>query len=205
MVKQWLYIWYLITVYECLLCQFQDTLLNWDHLRYTQVIPHMLLKQKHLGHEVTLFYIALNCNHAGHVEVILYILQNGYHFGHLQIMFYLLCNWNYLRHKEVMLYILHNTIYPILTAIIIFTLQLTLCPKNIISKTVPLNYLVWADTCPFVCALLWACYKPHMVPMPPNLWTQKALLRPRHAGANCWEAAGLLFLAGKIPVPKIVL
>jgi hypothetical protein len=72
-----------------------------------------------------------------------------------------LCNWNYLRHKEVKLHILHNTIYSILTTIITFTLQLTLCPENIISKTVPLNYLVWADTCPFVCALLWACYTGH--------------------------------------------
>jgi len=107
-VKKWLYTWYLIPVYECLLCQFQNTMLNWDHLRYTEVIPHMLLKQNHLGHEVAMFYIVLNRNHSGHVEVILYVLQNGYHFGHLQIMFYLLCNWNYLRHMEVMLYILHN-------------------------------------------------------------------------------------------------
>ena len=165
-----------------------------------------------------MFYILLDCNHSGHVEVILYILQNGYHFGELQIMFYSLCHWNYLRLMKVMLYILHNwshktllgnnlhvtelksfrtcrhnTLCSILTSIITFTLQLTLCPENIISKMVPLEYLVWGDTCPVIYALLWACYRPHMVSMPPSLWTQKAVVHPPHAGASCWEAAVLSY------------
>ena len=177
-----------------------------------------IAKENNLGYEVAMFYILLDCNHSGHVEVIPYILQNGYHFGESQIMFYSLCHWNYLRLMKVMLYILHNrshktllgnnlhvtelksfrtcrpnTIHSILTTIITFTLQLTLCLENIISKMVPLVYMVWADTCPVACALLWACYRPHMVPMPPNLWTQKPVLHPPPAGASSWEAAVLSY------------
>ena len=84
----------------------------------------------------------------------------------------------------------HNTIYSILTTIITFTLQLTLCLENIISKMVSLDYLIWANTCPVVCALLWACYGPHMGPMPPNLWTQLCsilhMMEPLVERQQCW-------------------